>query len=452
MTIGGRRGMICIRGVIFMRVNQNINNMLLGGDNSWWASGANRFQSTRGMDFSGLGGMGFGDNMTTSGPDFRANLTNMRNNADRLQSALRSILGRHGANTPFGADRPVSGDDEIFTIRSADANRLRHVNTDDFSVDVMQLAQAQQNAGTRHTANQRTSLDAGSHHIGIRIGNQQFDINFTVGANDTNRDVQNRIATAINARNIGVTASVNTQDGQSSLVLESRETGIANAGQPNFSVVSRQGNDPGSALNFLGISNITQQAQNAEFSVSRGGVQGAVQTSRSNDVNIGFGVELTLAGVGNAEITMERDTTGQQNALRSMVNAFNDMIQAARDSGSNTRLERDLNRMARTFNTSLERVGIFMNRDGWMDINEERMARAAESGELEQFARGGRDGSGTGFIGSLGRLAENVSRNPQSFAVDPTQNQGRHNPRTNANLLNQFNRLVGMGMLFDTFM
>jgi flagellar hook-associated protein 2 len=393
-------------------------------------------------------GNNLGTNQSGTTNDFRANMMALRQAADSVASSLSGILGRAGANTPFGTLRPNSADADVFTIRSSDNNRLRHVNTDDFFVDVLQTAQAQRNVGASLQAGGR-SFAAGSHSIALDIDGRRFDINFTVGANDTNRDVQNRIAQAVNSRNIGVSAVVenNAQNGTSALVLQSRETGIANAGSPNFTVLGGAGN----ALSVAGVGNITQHARNAEFRVSRAGMQGAVQTSRTNDVSLGFGIEATLTGVGNADINMERDNIGQINALRSMVNSFNDMIQAARDNGTNTRLERDLGRMARTFSASLGRAGIFMNRDGWLDINEERMEAAAERGDLDRLVSLGRDGRGAGFVGALGRLAENVGRNPQAFAVDNSQSTGNFRPRSNANFLNQMNRMIGVGMLFDTF-
>jgi hypothetical protein len=202
------------------------------------------------------------------------------------------------------------------------------------------------------------------------------------------------------------------------------------------------------------VGTVTQQAQNAEFRVNRG-FTGAVQTSRSNDVDLGFGTTAQLRETGTVNVTMERDVTGQQNALRNMVNLFNDLVEAAQDNrnGQNGgRLERELRSMINTSSSALARVGITMNNSGFLDIDADRMREAAQNGDLERFAQPGGVRSNSGFLNRMERMADRVGRNATNYVgvrdLDPMNGFDFGNMSANWN--NQFNNWMNAGMLFDS--
>jgi hypothetical protein len=297
-------------------------------------------------------------------------------------------------------------------------------------------------------------FEVGSHHIALNIDGRQFDFNFNVSATDTVREVQQRIANAVNNRNIGVTASVDRDSaaGTSALVFQSRESGVANEGQPNFTVSSNAGN----ALAVTGVANVTQAAQNAQFRVNRNDITGALRTSRTNEVDLGSGVTANLRATGNVEVSMSRDDIRQINAFRHMVNSFNDLMSSAREAAGSrgSQLERELSDLARSASASLNRVGISVNQDGFMRIDEDRMSAAAQRGELERFATRDRVGSGQGFMNRLTRTADRVSRNPEAFFSGNNNPAGPSGPWSNFNprQASQMNRLMNLGMLFETSM
>jgi hypothetical protein len=430
-----------------------INTNFSPNNVNWFGAGNNFFGGSQNAMFPGVSNQVFGNNTSGTSSNFRANLLELSRTADMMRASLNHMrgLGRD-ADSPFGAIRAISSDTDILNISSVSANRMRNANLSDFTVDVVQMAQAQRNEGTALNANTLATaagFEVGSHHIALHVGDRQFDINFTVSATDTARDVQQRIANAINTRNVGVEASVSVNAGSSTLALQSAETGVAAADQPNFTVSSSAGN----ALAVTGIGTITQQAQNAQFRVNRG-FTGALQTSRTNDVDLGFGITAQLREEGTAEITLGRDETRQINAFRHMVNSFNDLMNAARDaSGSRGgALERELAGMARSASASLSRVGISINQDGLMRIDEDRMQAAFERGELERFAMRDRVGSNFGFMNQLTRTADRVARNPGAFVRDDSNPMNTGGLNFNAGQLAQMNRFMNLGMLFETNM
>ena len=427
-----------------INTNFNANNNI-----NWWNTGNfNNNRNTANNTNTNF----FGSNNSNISSAARTSLLNLRRTADTVMASLNAMRTTGNNNSAFGLSRAISDNTDVLNIASVSANRLRSANANtSFNVDVVQLAAEQRNQGGAMTASASAvgagGFTAGANQIAIDIDGRQFDINFNVGANDTVRDVQQRIASAINSRNLGVQATVaagtGAAAGTSTLTLASAETGVNRANQPNFAVRDITGN----AAATTGITNITQEAQNAQFRVNRG-FTGTLQTSRSNNVEVGLGVRADLREVGQAEVTLDRDLTGQQNAFRSMVNAFNDLMEVAQDSGGG-RLGRELTGLARSFASSLNRVGITMNRDGFMQINEERMRTAAESGELERFAARSDNNSNSGFVNRFARTASNVSRNPGAFVQNDTNfSNNWFNPSPAQ--FTRMNRLMNIGMLFDT--
>ncbi|MCL1989113.1 MAG: hypothetical protein FWG64_14245 [Firmicutes bacterium] len=390
---------------------------------------------------------GFGINNANTSDGFRNSLVSLRQSADMMVASLNHMrgLGDSRGESPFGAIRAESSDTDILSVQGVNADRLRNNNVSGMSVEVLQLATAQRNEGTALNSNASATsagFTLGANTLSITMDGRQFDINFTVGSGDSVQSVQQRIASAVNDRNLGVTASVsrNANAGTSSLVFQSSETGVANSGQPNFTV-------SGSLVNALGINNITQQAQDAQFRVNRG-FAGALQTSRSNDVELGAGITARLEGTGTARITQGRDETRQINAFRHMVNSFNSLLSSARSGASNGRLQQDLSNLARSAGASLNRLGITVGRDGNMSIDEDRMAAAAERGDLEAFANRDRVGSNSGFMNRLTRLSGDAARNPASFVqTDNPFNNSMFN--FNARQTSQLNQMMNIGMLFD---
>jgi len=437
-----------------------INNNFSVSSTNWWANASARNPgiSTWSPLAVRQGNNIFGQNQAATSPAFRNSIVQLSEAGRTMTQSLNNIRGTGNNASPMQALRPASGNTDAMTISASDPNRLRGIGASDFTVEIQQVAQAQRNVGTALDANARgaaSEFTAGANQLSIHVGDRQFDINFNVSANASNREVQQQIANAINARSdIGVRASVtnDTAAGTSSLVLESAQTGVNNnSGQPNFTVSSNTG-----ILAATGIDNIDQQAQNAEFRVNRG-FTGALQTSRTNDVELGFGIRAQLREEGTVDVTMGRDVITQQNAFREMVNSFNDLVRTAGDAGRGSTLQNDLSNIARNFGTQLGRIGISINSEGFMRIDEARMAAAAESGELERFAS--RDG--TNFMSRLNRTAESVSRNPAQFVQDTETSNAWNNMSNNpTDFMSAFNftpmqsmnlaRFMNLGLLFDS--
>lgn len=210
-----------------------------------------------------------------------------------------------------------------------------------YSVAVTKLAQAQTissvgqvssstaiGTGTETTISFQFGKITGTSVSGVYPGGSDFeqDASQTVGTvkiNSTNNTLQG-IRDAINAANIGVTASI-VGDGSAApyhLVLSSSKTGessslkISSSGE-DAAITSLLSYDPEGVQNFTEVST----AQNASLTVN-----GISISSASNTVTGAIqGVSLNLSKTGSTSISVSANTTAVQASITSFVKAYNDL-------------------------------------------------------------------------------------------------------------------------------
>lgn len=184
-----------------------------------------------------------------------------------------------------------------------------------YTIDVSQIATAQQNAGTALSSNAATSMAPGTHTFSITIGGTTKNISFAVAAGDTNLTVLNKMAQSINAANVGVlaTVSTNASAGTSQLIITANKTGTAY----RFSLADVSG----TAVATTGANTIVRAAADALYAVN-----GISYTSSSNTVILAADPKVSLtftAPVNGAKITVGYDTAAISSALSSFVDAYN---------------------------------------------------------------------------------------------------------------------------------
>lgn len=317
--------------------------------------------------------------------------------AAQLQSTIA------GLPTTLNRTIPVSGNSDALRIRSFSGN-----NAQQTSVQIHQIAKTQQNEGETMDSS-GIDMPSGTHKFEIEIDGETTQITFTTSEGLINRAFQQLMADAINRADLGLNATVTTSNNatQSTLNIETTATGAGEEGEPRF--IIRDIGD-GNVVEATGAANIAREGQDAIFTVN-----GApVQTSASNDVDLGGGLNVTLvkASAEAVSITPGRDVVGIQNGVRQLVSRFNALLETARANPAdrNTRaLTRELESILRRNRAALENIGLDVSTNGLLSINEDRLEAAAQSGTAANFLNSSRS---NGFTGALGRISESVSRNP----------------------------------------
>lgn len=378
-------------------------------------------------------------------PDVRNAALNVRSSADGL---LQAITNMRMPDSAFNSRVASSSDTNVLTAQTTNSNHpLLNQN---LSVEVHQLAQSQQNQGTALNSTDLATTAGfaeGANQISITIGSTTTNIDFDVSATDTVRDVQNRIANITNNLNIGVRANVSSGNGQSTLSFEARNM------NQDFTIGST------GAASTLGVENATRVAQEAQFTVTRNGIIGNMQTAGSNNVQLGFGTSAQLTGTGTADITTTRDEAGQAAAMRELVGAFNDFMRSSRDPHVNSRLQTDLQRAFRTSSSAFSQMGITMASNGTLNIDENRFMTGIANGVADNFMNQNQLGSNHGFLNRISSLAGEASANPERFvplpqarpmfAVEMPCRCPHHSLLVTPQQMTMMHQVMNMGILFN---
>jgi flagellar hook-associated protein 2 len=241
---------------------------------------------------------------------------------------------------------------QVFSATSADtsvytASSSANSAPGSYSVEVKQLAQAQKIASKGFT-NATDTVGTGT--LTIQFGT------FSGGAFTANSDKAAQIITidsarsslggvrdAINAANIGVSASILNDGTGNKLVLTSRDTGAANSLKVTVSDISDASNTDDAGLSQLAYDpagtvgngkNLTQTvaAQNALLKVD--GIDNISKASNTvTDVIQGVTLNLLKQSPANTPValTVARDTTAIQSAVEGFVKSYNDINKTIRD-------------------------------------------------------------------------------------------------------------------------
>ena len=337
--------------------------------------------------------------------------------AHRLNDAI--------ANLPsaFNPRTAISSNPGVLQIASFSGQGVTDTN-----FVIHQIATTQRNDGTALTANAKVEAE-GLHKFELEVDGRTHEISFKVEGEVTNRQFQQMMADAINNANLGINATITASGNNTTLRLETGTTGPGIDGGPRFTIRDIEGE----AVALTGTGDITQEAQNAVFTVNGG----EERTQATNRVDLGNGlvVNLLASSEGEVRIFMGQDRLAMRSAVRDVVNQFNALLEAAHVNAGdrNTRqLIRDLNGAARMSRRDLDRLGIQIGRDGMLTINETALNAAMDDGSLDRFFRGGDNGRPSAFVTRLGRIADSVIRNPMRHISPHARNLPNFNAALNA--------------------
>ena len=381
------------------------------------------------------------------------NLGNMRTQASNLLAAVND-LRRPDA---FNRQTITSSNTNALSV-SVGNNPPAVFNTTE--VTIQQLAAGQENRGTGMNATAISGF-GGTHTFEIEVDGTVRTLSFNASFTDNNRTVQQRMADAINAANIGVTATIaaDPATGTNALNIAARATGDVAAASFSIRDVGS-----GNIVDRMGVGTATRSAQEAIFTVN-----GEERRSNTNDVRIA-GVDATLRATTTDAVTIARTTDAESglDRVRDLVASFNSLMEIAQNSANvNPRLQQDLEGVLRSFGPGLRGLGIETNQNGRLVINENQLRQAAtrvgdNPSRAESFFR---EFGSASFGDRVSGIANRAVNNPQHYAASPpvTGGGGGNNPwdmsqpdifsmfAGRGNMLARVNALMNTGRLLDMF-
>ena len=365
-------------------------------------------------------------------------VNNIKTASKDLSSALKELSGAAFSNRTL-----ASSDPDVMTVKYS-GNQPSSVNP--ITVKIDQTAAGQMNEGARMSANATFEGSSGTNKFKIETGGKSNEFSVKTTAGDTNKDIQQKMADAINKAGIGVKATVEIDSATNSSILKLESTNTGSNPKNGFTVTDIIGN----LAAKTGANDVAREGQDAIYSVNGG----PVRTAQSNTVNLGNGVSATLKQPSGEAVTISRgkNIDSAKSAVEDMAKIYNNLYTeaAARtDDPKSQSLASKMASISKIYSGSLSNIGIGFDSSGRMTINAQKMNEAAEGGKLEKFFTES-SGKNYGFTNQLSRLSDSVSHNTSNFVSSSLfgSSLSENFAYSNYGNLIQYNYL-GTGSIFD---
>ena len=360
----------------------------------------------------------------------------LKENTRQLQ---RTILNTAGSkeNDLFKNKVAFSTDDDVVSVKYIGDNNSISEEQDSYEVEVKNLASSQINVGYS-LPNLEKSLKPGTYTFDVSSNNMAYEFQFTVSEEDTNIDVQNKLARLFNHANIGLNASIkNDSANSSSLRIESIQTGDGNPpGTPLFHIYDSSNNENVDVVEFLGIDYIAQNASDAHFTIN-----GQEHSAASNHFTINKAFELTLRGVSSdsgepTTIGLKTNIDSLKDNIYNLISGYNTFLQAVdqyKTLTSSNKLSFETKSVAKLYRNELDAIGINITENGSLSIDDSLLTQTAESEEAYDLLSPLKD-----FSSTLFNKGEEISRDPLNYAnqrIVAYKNPGKNfnSPYANSN-------------------
>lgn len=283
-----------------------------------------------------------------------------------------------------------------------------------FTLEVKNLASPQVNTG-HFLPDEAVALPAGSYSFDIGINNLNYEFQFHINPDDTNRTVQERLSRLVNDAGIGLEATIlEDGEGNSSLKLSSKATGLPADRTDIFHVSDNHTSRKSGTVDYFGIKDITRTASNAKFLVN-----GNERTAYSNNFTVEKVYEINLTGLSSvdgetATIGVKPDHESLRENITQLVGSYNDFIKSAAEylnkQPRSSRLINEMSGIAYAYSGQLDRIGISMERSGNLRIDSAQLEDALSEDDAKALLE-----PMTSFTNSLLRKTDSISLNPMNY-------------------------------------
>jgi flagellar hook-associated protein 2 len=337
----------------------------------------------------------------------------LKESARKLQGELAFLKNEN--NDSFGSRIAITSDEEAVNVSYIGGPASE---TPSFEMDVKELALPQINTGYK-MPDTRTTLEPGSYYFDARIIDQNYEFQFSIGADDTNSDILKRIASLINKAAVGLTAEVNTdQEQNTSISIISKATGRQNGQARIFDIKDALNSPRHGIVSYFGLDQTTQMPSNSVFNLN-----GEERTSSSNHFTVGGVYEIKLKDKSAQTISIGTKSDGDTavDNVRHLVDSFNsflDIISGIKGGNINThRIMNEVNSSSASHRHELEALGFKRTEDGHITFDPETLKALEENDENEDQLQPVKD-----FADSLSDMTKAIMLDPMKFTDMPVVN------------------------------
>ena len=290
-----------------------------------------------------------------------------------------------------------------------------------FDISVSSLASAQVNMG-RFLPKDAKGLTADNYAFDVKIGNQDFEFQFSIYQGDGNIDVQQKIAKLINKAGIGISAEIiEDANSRSAIQISSTKTGLRPGEVSQFEIYEASNNDLAKgSVSYLGLDQVSAPASNAHFKLN-----GEEKAAISNRFTVGGKFELQLKATTDPgesiSVGVKKDNNALKKHINSLIDNYNDFVNDA--SGmkdvkfKSDKLKSEIVGIAKQYMTNMEDTGISLTADGTISVDDELLTQAISGAESEASLSPIKY-----FSNALIEKAKDISVDPMKYVDRPVVN------------------------------
>lgn len=297
--------------------------------------------------------------VSTAVKDVRNSFKQLAVEADKLNvSKAGNVFDKRGTLTSDATVLTAKGEDKA-TISS-------------YSIEVNQLAKANETTSDALKAKATTSITAGSNTFSVTVGEKTTKISVDIEASDTNEIALKKMSKAVNDANAGVSANVvkDSKNGTAKIVLTAAQTGTENA----FSLTAGSGN----ILDATNATKETVAAQNSKYVVN-----GQSFEDKTNNIKLDNGkVSVTLKKTTEAntpvKLSVTQDVSAVSSQVASFVKQYNSTVNTLSDNSGliNSSVLKDLTSYAGGNRAKLSDIGVTVNSDKTITLDTKKLEKA----------------------------------------------------------------------------
>ena len=343
----------------------------------------------------------------------RAYAVGLKENARALRNTIAS-LGGLDEDEMLGKKAAYSSNENIVSATYIGEKNTGKMSPT-FNVEVTKMASNQVNLGAFLPSDEKTLLASDAYSFDIIINDLNYEFQFGVHEDETNREIQERLCRLVNNADIGIIADIlEDGEGNSSLRLASTATGVKGNKDYIFSVSDNKTSRRMGTVDYLGLSYMSREPSNAEFLVN-----GEPRSSTSNHFIIGKMFDVTINGISpvegeTAEVGLKTDLDSLAENVGSLVSGYNSFIQSAAEylnlHPKSGRLLSEMASMSRHYQPDLEKIGFSFEQNGQLVLDDNEFKHSLSGDKNRQDLSTIKD-----FTNSILRKTSQISLNPMEY-------------------------------------
>lgn len=381
--------------------------------------------------------------LPTTNKDTQHYAVSLKENARELHNAIAQLGGLE-QDSMFRKKSAYSTDTEVAEAAYIGSDALTSTSPE-FDLKVKELATPQENLG-HFLPDLATTLSPATYSFDISINDMNYEFQFNINEGDTNRQIMDRLSRLINNADIGIQANVAESDSRYALRLTSDATGVPANKAYHFRVSDDHTSKASGVVGNMGLNYISHPAGNACFLINS-----EERSSSSNHFTVGKLFDVQIKAVSPEDkpvhIGLKTDTESITDNINQLIGSYNSFIRSAAsylETQSRSRqLVREFSSIASHYGTSLENMGMHLQDDGILSVNDEKLQQAAASAgnDLSSFS------VLKDFSSSLLRKSDQVSLNPMDYVdkkIVAYKNPGH-------NFISPYTTSAYSGMMFNSY-